>query len=168
MTVIFCHGLESTPHGRKYQALVAAGLDVVSPDFQGQNLAARVATLEPVLRATADPVLVGSSYGGITALCAAIRFVAAGGPLRGLVLCAPALGHREPPADAMLLHPPAPTIIIHGIHAASVPAAVSQAFAAAHPEVQLVLVDDEHQLAGSIELIVAATRAMALGLPFTR
>ncbi|HEY0132635.1 MAG TPA: hypothetical protein VGB85_01110, partial [Nannocystis sp.] len=61
MTVIFCHGLESSPHGRKYQALVEAGLDVISPDFQGQDLAARVATLEPVLRGAVDPVLVGSS-----------------------------------------------------------------------------------------------------------
>jgi len=167
MRVIFCHGLESSPHGRKVQALRAAGFEVIAPDFQGQNLAARVATLLPVLRAHPDALVVGSSYGGITALCAAIRFVAAGGTLRGMVLCAPALAHREPPADAMLLRPPAPTIIIHGIRDAVVPAAVSQGFAAAHPDVQLVLVDDEHQLAGSIEIIVAATRAMALGLPFS-
>lgn len=167
MTVIFCHGLESTPHGRKYQALVAAGLDVVSPDFRHQDLAARVATLAPVLRAATDPVLVGSSYGGITALCAAIRFVAAGGALRGLVLCAPALGRSEPPADGMRLHAPAPTIIIHGTRDEVVPSAVSQGFAAAHPEVQLVLVDDEHRLVDSIDVIVAATRALVLGQPFT-
>jgi len=167
MTVIFCHGLESTPHGRKYQALVGAGLDVISPDFQGQDLAARVATLAPVLRSAEAPVLVGSSYGGITALCAAIQFVEAGGVLRGLVLCAPALARSEPPADGMVLYPPAPTIIIHGIHDEVVPASVSQGFAALHPEVQLVLVDDAHQLAGSIETILAATRAMAQGLPFT-
>ncbi len=167
MTVIFCHGLESTPHGRKYQALVAAGLDVVSPDFQGQDLAARAATLAPVLRATPDPVLVGSSYGGITALCAAIRFVEAGGALRGLVLCAPALARSEPPADGMLLYPPAPTIIIHGTGDTIVPPTVSQAFAAAHPDVQLVLVDDDHPLARSIDLIVTATRAMTEGRPFT-
>ena len=47
MPVIFCHGLEGGPHGSKYQALVAAGLEVVAPDFQGQDLAARVATLSP-------------------------------------------------------------------------------------------------------------------------
>lgn len=165
MTVIFCHGLESSPHGRKFQALVAAGLEVVAPDFQGQDLAARVATLDPVLRATADPVLVGSSYGGITALCAAIRFVEAGGAVRGIVLCAPALGIHEPPADAMRLYPPAPTIIIHGLRDEVVPASVSQDFAAAHPQVQLVLVDDEHRLADSVERIIAATRAMVLAAP---
>ena len=165
MPVIFCHGLEGGPHGSKYQALVAAGLEVVAPDFQGQDLAARVATLEPVLRATTDPVLVGSSFGGITALCAAIRFVEAGGALRGIVLCAPALAIHQPPADAMRLYPPAPTVIIHGLRDEVVPASVSQGFALAHPEVQLLLVDDEHRLAGSVERIVAVTRAMVLGAP---
>ena len=71
MSVLFCHGLESSPHGRKVQALRAAGLEVIAPDFQGQNLAARVATLLPVLREQPDALVVGSSYGGITALCAA-------------------------------------------------------------------------------------------------
>jgi pimeloyl-ACP methyl ester carboxylesterase len=163
MTVIFCHGLESSPHGRKYQELVAAGLDVVSPDFQGQNLAARVATLLPVLRAHPGAVVVGSSYGGITALCAAVQYVEAGGRLRGLLLCAPALGHAEAPADAMRLYPPAPTVIIHGRGDVVVPASVSEDFAAAHPEVRLELVDDEHTLSNSIERIVAVAREMAAG-----
>jgi pimeloyl-ACP methyl ester carboxylesterase len=159
-TVVFCHGLESSPHGAKYQALTAAGLAVVSPDFQGQDLAARVATLLPVLQAEPDAVLVGSSYGGITALCAAIRHVEAGGRVRGLVLCAPALMRFEPPADAMRLYPPAPTTIVHGRGDEVVPAAVSEAFAAEHPEVRLVLVDDEHRLARSIDVILAETRTM--------
>ena len=47
--VLFCHGLESAPHGRKYHALKEAGLDVRAPDFQGLNLAARVAKLLPIL-----------------------------------------------------------------------------------------------------------------------
>jgi pimeloyl-ACP methyl ester carboxylesterase len=108
MPVIFCHGLESSPHGRKYQALLEAGLSPISPDFQGQDLAARVATLLPVLRAHDDAVVVGSSYGGITALCAAIQHVEAGGRIHGLLLCAPALLRFEPPADRMRLYPPAP------------------------------------------------------------
>lgn len=163
MTVIFCHGLESSPHGRKYQALRAAGFAVVSPDFQGQVLAARVATLLPVLRAAPDAVVVGSSYGGITALCAAVLHVEAGGSLRGLLLCAPALGHREPPADHMRLYPPAPTIILHGRGDVVVPAGVSEAFAAEHPQVRLDLVDDEHTLTASIDRIVAHTRTLLAG-----
>jgi pimeloyl-ACP methyl ester carboxylesterase len=163
MDVIFCHGLESGPHGRKYQALVAAGFAVQSPDFRGQNLAARVATLVPVLRAAEGSVLVGSSYGGITALCAAIQHVEAGGSLRGLLLCAPALGRIEPPADAMRLYPPAPTILIHGKNDDVVPARVSEDFAAAHPQVKLMLVDDDHSLASSLDLIITATRSLIDG-----
>ena len=159
MTVIFCHGLESSPHGRKYQALVAAGLDVRSPDFQGQALAARVATLLPVLREHDDAVVVGSSYGGITALCAAIAHVEAGGRVRALILCAPALGRHEPPADTMRLYPPAPTTILHGRGDTVVPARVSERFAADHPQVRLILLDDEHTLTASIPAIVAAVQA---------
>jgi len=162
-TVVFCHGLESHPHGSKYRALCDAGFDVTSPDFQGQNLAQRIATLAPVLRARADVVIVGSSYGGLTALCGAIRHVADGGRVRGLVLCAPALHWREPPADAMRLAPPAPTIVIHGRRDDVVACTVSEQFAAAHPDVELVLVDDEHRLQGSIDVIVAATRRLVDG-----
>lgn len=160
MSVIFCHGLESGPHGRKYQALRAAGLAVVAPDCQGQALAARVATVLPVLRATPDAVLVGSSYGGLTALCAAIAHVEAGGRVRGLVLCAPALGHVEPPVDRMRLDPPAPTVVIHGRGDDICPAHISEAFAAAHPGVILELVDDDHRLGASVDVIVARTRAL--------
>lgn len=160
MPLIFCHGLESSPHGRKYQALLAAGLDPISPDFQGQDLATRVETLLPVLRANDGAVVVGSSYGGITALCAAIRHVEAGGRIRGLVLCAPALMRFEPPADAMRLYPPAPTILIHGRGDDVVPAQVSVDFAAEHPEVRLELVDDDHRLAASVDRMVAAAREL--------
>jgi len=160
MPVIFCHGLESSPHGRKYQALLAAGLAPISPDCQGQHLAARVATLRPVLRANDDVVVIGSSYGGIAALCAAIQHVEAGGRVRGLLLCAPALLRFEPPADRMRLYPPAPTIIIHGRGDEVVPARVSEDFAAEYPEVRLELVDDGHTLAGSIDRIIAAAREL--------
>lgn len=166
MDVIFCHGLESAPHGRKYAALKAAGLPVHAPDFQGMDLAARVAALEPILRAAAaPPVLVGSSYGGITAVCAALR---TGAPLAGLVLCAPALARAEPPADSMQLRAPGPTIVIHGIRDQVIPIAVSRAFAATGDQITLVEVDDDHSLAGSLELIVRATRSFAEGVPFRR
>lgn len=157
--VVFCHGLESNPHGSKVQALRGAGFEVVAPDFQGQNLAARVATLLPVLHAAPDVVLVGSSYGGLTALCGAILHAAAGGRLRGLVLCAPALHWREPPADALDLAPPCPTICIHGRRDDVVPVQASEDWAAQQPGVRLVLVDDEHRLKESMPVMLAATRS---------
>lgn len=160
MTVVFCHGLEGSPHGKKAQALRAAGLDVVAPDFSGMNLAARVETLLPVLAAHPDCTLVGSSYGGLAALCGAILRARAGAPVRGLVLCAPALFRAEPPADAMELAPPCPTIVVHGTRDALIPAALVEAWAAAHPAVRLHLVDDEHVLAASMQHIIAAARQL--------
>ncbi len=125
------------------------------------NLAARVDALVPVLEAADHPVIVGSSYGGITALCASVRVTEAGAPVTGLLLCAPALGRTEPPADTMRLYPPAPTVIIHGTGDEVVPIEVSRTFAAAHPDgVRLIEVDDEHRLARSLDRIVAETRAL--------
>jgi len=165
--VVFCHGLESNPHGTKVQALRAAGFEVVAPDFQGQDLGARVATLMPVLHATPDCVLVGSSYGGLAALCGAIRHAANGGVLRGLVLCAPALHWREPPADGLLdVAPVVPTIVIHGRRDEVVPVRASEEWAAQFPDVRLVLVDDMHRLKASMDVIVAATRSFVDGVPF--
>lgn len=158
MTVVFCHGLEGSPQGRKAQTLRAAGLDVVAPDFTGQDLATRVATLLPVLAAHPDCTLVGSSYGGLAALCGAILHTRAGGRIRGLVLCAPALLRHEPPTDVTGLAPPCPTIAIHGRGDALIPASLVEAWAAEHPIVELQLVDDEHVLAKSLDRIVAAAR----------
>lgn len=160
MDLYFCHGLETGPHGRKYQALAAAGLRPIAPDFQGMALAERVETLRPLLLASPGAVAVGSSYGGITALCAAIEVIEAGGSVGGLVLCAPALGRREPPADRMVLRAPVPITIIHGVHDDVVPIAVSREFARANLGAQLIEVDDEHRLIDSLPLIVDATRAM--------
>lgn len=161
MDVFFCHGLESAPHGRKYQALTGAGLDVTAPDFRNLALADRVARLVPLLRGADRPVVVGSSYGGITALCAAVEVTGAGAEVTGLVLCAPALGRREPPATNMALVAPVPTVIVHGTRDDVVPISVSRAFAAANPgRVTLIEVDDEHRLAGSLDRIVAETRAL--------
>jgi pimeloyl-ACP methyl ester carboxylesterase len=161
--VLFCHGLDTGPFGRKYHALIDAGIDLVAPDFQGMDLAARVAHLLPILGRYDAPVVVGSSYGGITALCAARLHADAGGRLAGLLLCAPALARTEPPAAELRrrtgLRPPAPTVVIHGLRDEVIPIAVSRDFAHAHPDrVELVEVDDDHGLAGSLDRIVAATR----------
>lgn len=165
MTVVFCHGLEGSPQGKKAQALRAAGLEVVAPDFTGQDLATRVATLLPVLVAHPDCTLVGSSYGGLAALCGAILHTQAGGRIRGLVLCAPALFLHEPPADVTGLAPPCPTITIHGRGDALIPAARVEAWAAEHPPVVLQLVDDEHVLAKSLDRIAAAARLFESSAP---
>lgn len=161
MTVVFCHGLEGSPQGRKARTLRAAGFDLVAPDFTDQDLAARVATLMPVIAAHPGCSLVGSSYGALTALCAAILHARAGGRVHGLVLCAPALLRAEPPADRLDLTPPCRTHILHGLRDDLIPADVVRAFAAAHPQqVELELVDDDHILTASLDRIVRAVREL--------
>jgi pimeloyl-ACP methyl ester carboxylesterase len=159
MDIIFCHGLESHPHGRKYEYLTRAGLDVESPDFRGLDLAARVAKLEPLLTNGSEPLVIGSSYGGATAICAAIRHRERGGRLSGLILCAPALGLREPPIDSMTLYAPAPTIILHGTRDDVVPIEGSRELAARDENIKLLELDDVHDLSGSLPELLGAIYA---------
>jgi len=131
------------------------------------NLQARVDMFTPLLQAANTPMVVGSSYGGITALCSAIQHADAGGTLTGLVLCAPALARAEPPATDLQLVAPVRTVIIHGVDDDVVPIAVSRDLAARDSNVQLIEVADGHRLANSLELIVAATRAVMSGEAIT-
>lgn len=153
--IVFCHGLESGPWGRKSVGLRDAGFDVEAIDFRGQDLDQRVATLTAALRGRRDQVIVGSSFGGITAVLAAMQLPETVG---ALVLCAPALRHGGADLRAV-----APTSIIHGTRDDVVPIETSRAFAAANPGVELVEVDDDHRLEASlpriVDLVTAACRA---------
>ncbi len=122
------------------------------------NLQARVDKLTPILAAAKSPLVIGSSYGGITALCSAMQHSQAGGSLTGLVLCAPALARAEPPADSMQLAAPVRTLIIHGIHDDIVPIDVSRNLAARDDNVTLHEVDDGHRLVESLDVILDAVR----------
>ncbi len=159
--IVFAHGLESAPIGRKSQALLDAGYELDAPDCRGLDLAARVPLLvDALMRPTAAPLLVGSSYGGIAGLVAAVVATKRGRSLPGLVLCAPALGLPPPPDTIERLHRPAPTIIVHGVHDEIIPIDVSRAFAREH-EATLHEVDDDHRLAGAgLAVILDAVRTL--------
>jgi pimeloyl-ACP methyl ester carboxylesterase len=159
--VVFLHGLESGPHGGKYKALVEAGLFVVSPDLQGVDLAGRVEAGLEVVRAgdPANTILVGSSYGGATAVVVAHRLGEAGTPVRGCVLCAPALYRDEPPLNGQPPAPSAPTVVIHAVQDDIVPYAWSERWATAHG-IALVAVDDNHRLSKSRDRIVALVQSL--------
>ncbi len=159
MTILFCHGLESGPHGRKFHALVDAGFDVRSPDCRGRDLAERVVILRDAILAGAPSVVVGSSFGGIAGLLAADEAAARGVVVPALVLLAPAL-HVPLPGGRSLPRPPAPTVIVHGVADAVVPIAVSRAYAAEHG-VRLVEVEDEHALARSLAIVIEEVGAAA-------
>ena len=156
-TVLFCHGLESGPLGSKYQALKDAGFDVIAPDCRGMNLLERVELVTEILREH-RPLVVGSSYGGITAVLAAER---ARVSLPGMVLCAPALELAEAPNDApQMLRALCPTTIVHGKHDDVILPEVSHRFVERNVDVGLVMVDDDHRLNESCEVMVRELQAL--------
>ncbi len=157
--ILFAHGLEGSPQGSKIRSLRAAGIEVIAPDFQGMALAARVDLLTAVSTefAADRPLLVGSSYGGITSAIVASRHPER---FRGLLLLAPALGITEPPVVGPLTAPGGlPTEVLHGEHDAIVPISVSEAYCA-RSGLTLLRADDGHRLAESHAEIVRLARAL--------
>ena len=153
--IVFAHGLEGSPEGRKIQHLRSNGFTVEAPDGRGLSLADRLVGLEQATR-SGGILLAGSSYGGLAAAHLALahpeRFV-------GLVLMAPALHHSEHPVEnAALLRPPSgiPTIVIHGRRDAVVPITVSRRYC--EEGATLIETDDDHRLVASLSQIVRAVR----------
>lgn len=147
--LMFLHGLESGPHGTKYQALRQTFGEVLSPDCSGisdpqQRLQIVLAKIDNV---TGRFLVIGSSMGGLMAL---LLQRARPERVAGLLLCAPAL-HR-PAASGLSAAPLPPTIIIHGRQDTVVPIEFSQAFGA-----PLLEVDDDHSLHSSLALLISET-----------
>ncbi len=152
--VIWAHGLEGAPTGRKANALREAGFDLVAPDGRKKTLAERLPALNEAIAAHPGALLVGSSYGG---LASAYLAGLCGDSLCGVVLLAPALHWNEAPiedASALRIPQNLPCTVIHGVNDAVVPVAVSRALAKRCPHVQLIEVDDGHTLAGSLDVMV--------------
>jgi alpha/beta superfamily hydrolase len=154
LTVVFSHGKESGPWGRKITAMAALvrglGASVESVDYRG--LDEPVARVEK-LAATAAPmagsvVLVGSSLGGHVSAAAAPRVEP-----RGLFLLAPAFympGYeRYTPQEVAC-----PTVIVHGWRDDIVPVENSIRWAREH-HAALHVLDSDHRLEDRIEAICA-------------
>ena len=157
-SIVFAHGLEGSPNGRKIQMLRSAGFSVEAPDGRGKPLQARIADLEELTKGR-RVLLVGSSYGGLAAAYLAHHF-----PERfvGLLLLAPALHRSEPPVhDSTLLHPPAqvPTLVIHGVRDAIVPIDASRRYAL-NGGIRLIERDDDHRLQLSMEVMIEAVQKL--------
>jgi pimeloyl-ACP methyl ester carboxylesterase len=130
--VVFSHGQESGPWGRKISALAevarAEGYDAHSVDYRGiDEPRARVARLVDFCKElTGDLVLVGSSLGGYVAVASASLLHA-----RGVFLMAPALyAEGLPQLRSGLLD--CPTAMVHGWRDEVVPYEHSVRFAHTH------------------------------------
>jgi pimeloyl-ACP methyl ester carboxylesterase len=146
--LVFLHGLESGPHGSKYQALRNLDPDIISPDCTGiSDISKRLKVIENSLAGVERMVIVGSSFGGLTTVLFAQKHRAR---VAGCLLCAPALPKAAPETIAWL---PAKTIILHGTRDEVVPFQSSLEFSERHG-VRLVEVDDDHRLSLSTALMV--------------
>jgi pimeloyl-ACP methyl ester carboxylesterase len=157
-TVVFSHGKESGPWGRKITAMAASvrdsGYAVESVDYRGMDdPAARVEKLVAAAsRAPRPIVLVGSSMGGHVSAAAAARVRP-----RGVFLLAPAFFmpgfEAHTPRDV-----PCPTAIVHGWRDDIVPVENSVRWAREH-HAALHVLDSDHRLEDRIDAICALLRA---------
>jgi predicted peptidase len=156
MKILFLHGLESGPHGSKYQALNEIFGAVLAPDCTGvKDESERMKIIQnDISREDEQFLVVGSSMGGLMAL-----LLQKENPERvaGLVLCAPAI-HRSAAENLDLNHLP-PTIVIHGTRDEVVPLEASRPFGK-----RLIEVDDDHRLSNSMPEILRAVFEMKMTL----
>ncbi|MCC5855746.1 MAG: alpha/beta fold hydrolase [Idiomarina sp.] len=151
----FFHGLESGPHGQKYQLLKAEYAQLRSPDFQGMDLETRLLHAEANTRGTQNLVVIGSSFGG---LVAARLYSAYPERFKGLVLLAPAVHTEE--GDRIARMPDAQYVrVIQGQADDVVPHERVAAFCRRF-DLPLMTVEDGHRLAESAsqDAIVQAVR----------
>jgi pimeloyl-ACP methyl ester carboxylesterase len=163
--IVFFHGLESGPRGRKYSALVARfGADaVLAPDFTAfASCSSRLGVAEDELMDVRERlVLVGSSLGGLVASVFAHKH---GTPrVAGVVLAAPAIETLAAKLAAQRLGAlrslGVPVTCVLGREDEEHPLAglrpVAEALGA-----RVIEVDDDHSLSKSLGVITDAVASM--------
>jgi hypothetical protein len=143
MRILFLHGLEGSPHGRKATALRDAGHDVIAPELHREDFEASVRIARQALRTSSPEVIAGSSRGGAVAMR-----ISPDSPAP-LVLLAPAWRHCGVPPTVRR-----DTRILHGIKDDMVPLADSMEIEARNhlPAENLVPLNDDHRLASPLAL----------------
>jgi len=158
-TVLFAHGKESGPTGRKIEALgriaQEEGYQTLSPDYRDlRDPEARVERLLGIATGLSGAcVLVGSSMGGYTSLVASSQLPAC----CGLFLLAPAIGLAGYAVNDPAC-PSCPVEIVHGWHDDIVPVNNVVSWARRHATT-LHLVNDGHRLETSLGWLVESFRA---------
>lgn len=161
--VIFSHGKESGPYGRKIRRLIEVaeqmGLGTTSVDYREcadaeERIALLRCTIANLQVPPEDIVLVGSSMGGYVSMAMASEL-----PVAGLFLMAPALWMpAEEYAVQSYLPKTARIEITHGFGDDIVPYENSVRFAANHRGTTLHLVDDDHRLSASHDFLAEQFR----------
>jgi pimeloyl-ACP methyl ester carboxylesterase len=155
MNLWFFHGLESGPHGSKYQNMVEDFGHVHAPDFRGMgDVQVRLAKAVEATEGQTGMILVGSSFGGLVASLLASQY-----PERvaGLLLLAPAV---HLPDALKVVQVPRNTWIIHGRQDDIVPLEAVELFAKEH-DVPLTVVEDGHRLKDQSNLIANVIQRIA-------
>ncbi|HZX71806.1 MAG TPA: alpha/beta hydrolase [Rhodanobacter sp.] len=158
--IILSHGSESSPDATKVSALAALaeslGWRTQRPDYGSDDargyagsVAPRIARLRATIEALdAPPLLVGSSMGAFVS-----GLVSLDVPVAGLLLLATP---SEIPGYArkLDLRTDGPTLLIHGWRDDVCPLSGMQTFAAAR-RLPLLVLDDDHRLGSSMDMIAA-------------
>ena len=160
MHTYFFHGLQSSPQSPKAQFLRNTSPDLVVPDFSKlpQDLEAWVAHARESV--TEPGFIVGSSFGGLTALVLADRFPDL---VLGYVLCAPALHWPHHPVRCV----PNYNYLIRGTQDDIVPYACCAEFAVKF-RVPFQEVSDDHRLGKPESLILIAEMLAQIRWEYTR
>jgi pimeloyl-ACP methyl ester carboxylesterase len=142
MTKVFIHGLESSSKGTKALFFKKRYPEMIVSDFEG-DLNERMKTLNTLLGARQDIVLIGSSFGGLMAALFSLKHPAR---IRKLILLAPALCFKEyqlPDSEIIDV----PVIIYHGDKDDVVPLEPVREIAnKVFSNLTLHVVDDDHLL----------------------
>jgi predicted alpha/beta-hydrolase family hydrolase len=158
--IILSHGSDSSPEATKVSMLAmlaeSLGWRTQRPDYRAADVrghagsvAPRIARLRATIEALdAPPLLVGSSMGAFVS-----GLVSLDVPVAGLLLLATP---REIPGYARKfdLRTDGPTLLIHGWRDDVCPLAGMHEFAAAR-RLPLLVLDDDHRLGSSMDMIAA-------------
>jgi len=138
----FIHGLESSGWGTKGMFFLIRSVGMIIEDFDGP-FAQRMEKLEGLLVNKDDLILVGSSYGGLTAAVYAYLHEER---VKKLILLAPAL-HLEPFQPYLNKTLQIPVTVFHGLQDEVVPLEAVQAIVKrSFTDHTFTALDDNHSL----------------------
>ncbi|WP_426689515.1 alpha/beta fold hydrolase [Rhodanobacter ginsengiterrae] len=161
--IILSHGSDAGPDATKVSLLAAQaealGWRTQRPDYRGDDsrghagsVAPRIARLRATIEALDEPpLLVGSSMGAFVSALVSLEV-----PVAGLLLLATP-GEIPGYARRLDLRPEVPTVLIHGWRDEVCPLAGIHAFAARR-RLPLLVLDDDHRLGSSMDMISAQFR----------